>query len=38
MANRDGYTLQTAIQGDMDTEERANVNNILQSKGIVYRV
>lgn len=36
--NRDGYTLQTAIQGDMDTEERANVNNILQSKGIVYRV
>jgi len=36
--SRDGYTLQTAIQGDMDTDERANVNNILQSKGIIYRV
>lgn len=35
---RDGYTLQSAIQGDMDPEERQKCNQILQSKGITYTV
>jgi len=36
---RDGETLQVALQDELDSdEERANVNNILTSKGIVYRI
>lgn len=36
--NRDGYTLQRALQGDLDSSERADVNTILESRGIIYRI
>ena len=35
---RDGYTLQSSIQGDMSPSEIAKCNQILQSSGITYRI